>query len=63
MIQDGIWLSASETVMAPSSRINFRSKELIDFLTNIESDIEISDGKVNVGNFSANIDEAGLRDL
>ena len=49
--------------MAPSSRINFRSKELIDFLTNIESDIEISDGKVNVGNFSANIDEAGLRDL
>ena len=32
-----------------SSRSNFHLVELINFMTNLESDIEISDDKINVG--------------
>ena len=42
-IQDGIWLPANETVMVFSNRSNFHSIELIDFMINLESDIEVSD--------------------
>ena len=34
-------------------------EELIYFVTNLELNIEISDGKINVGDFSTDSDELG----
>ena len=55
MTQDRIWLPASETVMASSRRVTFVQ---IDFVNNLESDIEI-----NVGDFTADTAESKGRNL
>ena len=49
--------------MVATNRSNFRLEELVDFVTNLEIDFEISDDEINVGYYSANNDESGVRDL
>ena len=50
-------------LMASYSRNNFRSEVFIDLVTNLESDIKISDDEINVGKFNADGDESEVRVL
>ena len=52
-------IPASKTVMVSSSRNNIHLEDLINFVINLEQNIEISDDENKYGDFSAEVDRCG----